>query len=98
MKTATCKRLDGSEFTVEYDETALCMICGEPVIAASVGGTSICPWCDMGRCRYCGKDLPSGRTSQQATENIKAHMLWHKGDMGARDSQPPKGRPMGRRS
>lgn len=57
MKTATYKLLDGSDFTVEYDETAPCRLCGLPVGSASMPGTDICPACDCGynRCPKCGE-------------------------------------------
>jgi hypothetical protein len=29
----------------------LCRICGKPVVAPSVGGPDVCPWCDMGMWR-----------------------------------------------
>ena len=48
MRTATYTLLDGSDLTIEYDETAPCRICKLPVMAASMGGTDVCPWCDMG--------------------------------------------------
>ena len=48
MRTATYTKLDGGEFTVEYDETAPCRMCGLPVEEASMGGTNVCPWCDCG--------------------------------------------------
>jgi len=51
MKTATYRGLDGKDFTVEYDETAPCIACGLPVVDASMGGTSLCPWCDCGQYR-----------------------------------------------
>ena len=47
IKTATYQTSEG-EKTVEYDSEAPCIICGLPVMEASVGGTVICPWCDMG--------------------------------------------------
>lgn len=72
MKTATYFTTDRGEIQVEYDENAPCIVCGEPVVAASMGGTAICSWCDCGRCRYCGVDLPSGR------EKIREHIKWHK--------------------
>jgi hypothetical protein len=37
---------------VEYDEQALCCICGLPIMEASMGGTDVCPWCDCG----CNRD------------------------------------------
>lgn len=48
MKEATYTLIDNSKVTVEYDETAPCRICGLPVVAASMGGTDVCPWCDCG--------------------------------------------------
>jgi hypothetical protein len=33
---------------VEYDNEAPCRVCGEPVVYASMGGTDVCQWCDMG--------------------------------------------------
>ena len=54
MKTsATYHRYpDGQPFTVEYDTDDPCHFCGLPVMAASMGGTACCPWCDMGTCRF----------------------------------------------
>lgn len=72
MKLATYHKVGGGKFTVEYDENAPRIVCGEPVIEASVGGTVICPWCDMGHCRYCGVQLPMG------IKAIKEHMAWRK--------------------
>lgn len=43
---------DGSPFEVEYDTDDPCHFCGLPVIAASMGGTACCPWCDLGTCRF----------------------------------------------
>ena len=48
MKTATYRLLDGTDKVVEYDETAPCWMCGEPVGEASMGGTVVCPSCDCG--------------------------------------------------
>jgi len=50
MKKARYKTTAG-EIEIEYDENAPCTICGLPVIKASMGGTTICPWCDCGRHR-----------------------------------------------
>lgn len=68
-------------FVVEYDDEKPCIVCGEPVISASMGGTAICPWCDMGKCRYCGirifvmKEEIDGGESKKELLN---HMKWHK--------------------
>jgi hypothetical protein len=78
MKTATYRLLDGTDRKIEYDENAPCMVCGEPVIEASMGGTSLCPWCDCGNCRYCGVRLPIGRDKEHSIELIKEHIDWHK--------------------
>lgn len=55
MEKATYTGIDGKKFDVEYDPNALCIICGLPVVTASIGGTAVCPWCDMGkpRCPIC---------------------------------------------
>ena len=55
MKTATYRGLDGKGFTVEYDPESPCIHCGLPVVEASVGGTAVCPWCDMGVDRWSGE-------------------------------------------
>lgn len=36
---------------IEYDADAPCISCGLPVIEASMGGTVLCPWCDVGHDR-----------------------------------------------
>ena len=72
MRTITYRQRDGTELIVNYDENAPCIVCGEPVFEASMGGTVICPWCDMGKCRYCGIQLPVDKGQ------VKEHMSWHK--------------------
>ncbi len=72
MKTATYNLIGGGTKTVEYDENAPCIVCGEPVVEASLGGTVVCAWCDCGKCRYCGVPLPTGK------DRVLAHMKWHK--------------------
>lgn len=47
-KTAMYNMQGGIKKEFEYDTDDPCLSCGQPVIAASVGGTAICPWCDMG--------------------------------------------------
>lgn len=81
MKTATYNLIGGGTKIVEYDENAPCMVCGEPVVEASMGGTAICPWCDCGKCRYCEMDifvmreeLDGGRSLRK----LREHMAWHK--------------------
>ena len=71
MKTATYNMVGGGKFTVEYDENAPCIICGEPVVEASMGGTNICSWCDCGNCRYCGeKYLTGGETTKEECQRV----------------------------
>ncbi|GAI81040.1 unnamed protein product [marine sediment metagenome] len=77
MKTATYNLIGGGTKVVEYDENAPCIICGEPVVEASMGGTALCPWCDVGKCRYCKVALPMGITKEQSIKKIREHMQWH---------------------
>jgi len=81
LKTATYNLVGGGKKTIEYDEDASCIICGEPVIEASMGGTVICPWCDMGECRYCGVQLPWHPIKEKAERHIREHMEWHKSQL-----------------
>ena len=81
MKTATYTGLDGQKFIVEYDENAPCIICGEPVMAASMSGTVICPACDAGICRYCGIKIQVLREEidgGSSRRNLREHMAWHR--------------------
>lgn len=81
MKTATYRGLDGQTFSVDYDETAPCLVCQESVGEASMGGTAICPACDVGRCRYCAVLLPALREEIDggaSLRNLRAHIAWHK--------------------
>jgi len=80
MKTITYNTTEGKK-TYQYDENAPCIICGEPVIAASMGGTVVCPWCDLGKCRYCKipifvlkEELDDGRSKKELLD----HMKWHR--------------------
>ena len=47
-QTADYTMAGGKVVRVEYDPNAACIMCGLPVVSASVGGTAICPWCDSG--------------------------------------------------
>ena len=78
MKTVTYNLIGGGKQTIEYDESAPCIICGEPLGSASMGGTVVCPACDCGKCRYCGVDLPIAMTKEEAIKKIRKHMDWHK--------------------
>ena len=81
MKTVKYPLVGGGERVVKYDENAPCIMCGEPVVAASMGGTVICPWCDCGCCRHCGvrisvlkEEIDGGRSLKE----LREHMTWHK--------------------
>lgn len=72
-------------FTIKYDDESPCLRCGEPVVSASMGGTAICPWCDMGKCRYCSmpifvvkEEIDGGQSKRE----LLAHMKYH------RDKEP----------
>lgn len=81
MKTARYQLIGGGERIVEYDENAPCIICGEPVVEASMGGTAICPSCDCGRCRYCGVGMVVVREEIDGGRSLRGwreHMKWHK--------------------
>jgi len=85
MKTARYTVYKGSteteEIEVEYDENAPCQVCEEPVMEASVGGTSICPWCDRGICRYCRVDMMVLKEEIDRGRSLKGwrdHMKWHR--------------------
>lgn len=65
---------------VEYDVDTPCIICGEPVIGASMGGTVICGSCDCGKCRYCGMDifvLREDIDGGDSKKKVLKHMEWH---------------------
>jgi len=55
MKKATYQDENGKDFTVEYDPDDPCLYCGYPVEEASMGGTLVCPSCDMGVNRFTGR-------------------------------------------
>ncbi|KKN19278.1 hypothetical protein LCGC14_0947430 [marine sediment metagenome] len=78
MKTAKYNKVGGGILEIEYDEDAPCIVCGEPVVEASMGGTVVCPRCDCGNCRYCGVQLPWHPDKEKATRMIKEHVTWHK--------------------
>ena len=81
MKSATYRLLDGDTLVVSYDEEAPCRICHQPVGTASMGGTDVCPACDMGKCRFCGvgslllrEELDGGRSLRE----WRQHMIRHR--------------------
>lgn len=48
IRTARYSLTDGGTADIEYDDEAPCLMCGLPVMGASVGGTAVCSWCDCG--------------------------------------------------
>ncbi len=90
MKTATYNLVGGGTKTIEYDDTAPCICCGEPVVEASMGGTVLCPWCDMGKCRYCGIQMPAMYKEEldggRSIRHWREHMQWHKKHLAQPDS------------
>lgn len=85
MKTVTYQLADGTDKEIEYDENAPCILCGEPVISASVGGTVICPWCDMGKSRREDGLMPPFRMKG---DGIHPKALAHYGEAFARSFDP----------
>lgn len=81
MKTATYRQFGGGILSIEYDENAPCINCGEPVVEASMGGTAVCPWCDVGECRYCKARLWG------VPEQWREHMSWHHQQEGSHDQR-----------
>jgi len=72
------KKLGKKEY--EYDDEIPCIICGEPVVSASMGGTVICPWCDTGHCRYCGittmvirEEIDGGVSKRELLAHMEKH-------------------------
>lgn len=51
MKKVTYPIAGEMTYTSTYDETLPCIVCGNPVINASMGGPRVCPSCDIGRSR-----------------------------------------------
>ena len=72
MASAKYQLMDGSVREVEYDPQAPCWACGLPVVAASMGGTVLCPWCD------CGEDREGQKLSWE--ESIKRSANWAKSE------------------
>jgi len=73
MKTATYAALQGSPIVVEYDDTAPCRMCGQPIIEASMGGTDVCPWCDCG-CNRDGSKWSAG-DFRRIMKRANAHLI-----------------------
>lgn len=67
MKTVTYRLIDGTDKTIEYDETAPCWYCGLPVGSASMGGTVVCPSCD------CGMNRDGSKWAEQQAAERFAH-------------------------
>ena len=61
---------DKGPLEITYDSEDPCVCCELPVVEASMGGTSICPWCDMGVDRKTGKRLSMAQMYQHS-ENFR---------------------------
>lgn len=71
---------DGRPIEMEYDTDDPCYWCGLPVVAASMGGTACCPWCDMGTCRFDRAHRVDGEGIDPATGKMhfpKVHYQGH---------------------
>lgn len=51
FKTVSYTGQDGQKIEIEYDTTAPCRICHYEIGDASMSGTDVCVWCDMGKSR-----------------------------------------------
>lgn len=78
-RTVTVHTSTGDEL-LEYDDEHPCRVCGEPIISPSMNGTEICPWCDIGRCRYCNKSImvlkehiDGGRSMKEIRQHMEHH-------------------------
>jgi hypothetical protein len=98
LAKATYRLVSGEDLEVEYDRDAPCAICEQPVEDASVGGTAVCPACDMGKCRSCGvtlmafkEELDGGRSLRQLREHVAHCLQWR---VAARLSGSPEGYPL----
>lgn len=74
------KKIDYGNGVIEYDELAPCILCDEPVHNASMGGTIICPSCDLGKCRFCNErmtvwkeKIDGGKSKKQFLEHLRKH-------------------------
>lgn len=79
-QVATYHTQTNEPLKIEYDDESPCVNCGEPVVTASMGGTIVCPWCDMGKCRYCGitimvlkEEIDGGKSKKNLLEHMKYH-------------------------
>ena len=80
MKITHYYNKEGIKMEISYDEMHPCLSCGEPVHNASMGGTVICPSCDLGRCRFCGmtifvlkKEIDGGKSYEEVRRHMKRH-------------------------
>ena len=81
MKTITRYGGPGAkDYTMEFDDEAPCSICREPVGDLSISGPSVCPSCDLGKCRYCGvalmafkEEIDGGRSLRELREHVASH-------------------------
>lgn len=88
VRTAHYTALDGRPLDITYDAMAPCIQCGLPVVEASMGGTTVCPWCDCGVYR---DGTRHDATASSMTFRSMAHHLagndtdWHALALAMRD-------------
>lgn len=88
MKLLAVYNWPGSNpFTVEYDPDAPCRLCGLPVVAASMGGTSVCASCDCGRYRDGTRIdcMPGSETHKQRARRIH-DLIIHENEADSKSS------------
>jgi hypothetical protein len=87
MKTATYHDNHGTPVVVVYDETQPCRVCGLPVTEASMGGTDLCQWCDLGKYRNgepWGSEVLFGKSGQERIKTKAREIEEEKQGMVAR--------------
>lgn len=76
IKTSIYRLTDGTSKEFTYEDQDPCMICGLPVIHASMSGTNICAWCD------CGNNRDGTKVSMdewnQRNKRVKAYIEVYK--------------------
>ena len=75
MASAEYTGLNGQPILVQYDPAAPCRICKLPVVAASMGGTDVCSWCDIGihrnGTRWTYREAVYGLDKKEKDESIR---------------------------
>lgn len=86
----TYRRVDGSPCVVEYDTNDPCGWSGLPVVAASTSGTTCCPWCDLGVCRFDREHRVDGEGFDPATGKMYPPRRHYEREHADRLSSPPE--------